>query len=170
MGAALSIRQDLAVFELRRLARQEKRARVAARLLAIANALDGMSRLEAARAAGMDRQTLRDWVIRFNAAGPAGLADQPRSGRPPQLSEAEQAVLKALVLRGPDRERDGVSRWRIKDICVLCADRFAVVYQEAGMLRLMHSLNLSWQKTRPHHPQADAKAQRAFKKGGSPGR
>ncbi|MEJ1159543.1 helix-turn-helix domain-containing protein [Prosthecomicrobium sp. N25] len=78
--------------------------RVAARLLAIANALSGMSRKASAEAAGMDRQMLRDWVIRFNAEGIAGLADRHRSGRPPWLDEGEQAVLKAMILRGPDRE------------------------------------------------------------------
>ena len=163
--AALAIRSDIEVCELRRLARAEKDGRVSARLLAIANALSGMNRAAAAEAAGMDRQTLRDWVIRFNARGVEGLRDQPRPGRPPRLAEGEQAVLKTLVLHGPEAERDGVSRWRIKDLCQLCEDRFNVVYQESGMLRLVKSLGLSWQKTRPRHPQADATAQRKFKKG-----
>ena len=73
MGAALSIRGDMPAEELRRLARLERDGRVACRLLALGNALDGMSRERAARQAGMDRQTLRDWVIRFNAAGIDGL-------------------------------------------------------------------------------------------------
>src|SRR5919107_1595901 len=102
--------------ELRALARRERDGRVAARLLALANALDGMGRAEAARAAGMDRQTLRGWVIRFNAEGVAGLRDQPRPGRPPRLTEGEQATLKAIVLRGPDPDRDGVSAWRALDL------------------------------------------------------
>jgi hypothetical protein len=57
------------------------------------NALDGMSRERAAHQAGMDRQTLRDWVIRFNAAGIDGLRDRPRSGRPPFLDEGPMAAL-----------------------------------------------------------------------------
>ena len=87
MGAALVVRDDLEAADLRRLARRERDGRVAARLLAIAGVLDGMSRAAAARAAGMDRQTLRDWVIRFNAEGIAGLHDQPRPGRPARMDE-----------------------------------------------------------------------------------
>src|SRR4029079_3153601 len=93
--------------ELRALARRERDGRVGARLLALANALDGMSRDEAARAAGMDRQTLRDWVRRYTAEGVAGLRDRPRPGRPCALDEGRQAALKALILRGPTLERDG---------------------------------------------------------------
>ena len=83
MGAALPIRGDVPGEELRRLARLEANGRVACRLIALANALDGMSRDRAAKQAGMDRQTLRDWVIRFNAEGVDGLGERPRTGRPP---------------------------------------------------------------------------------------
>jgi putative transposase len=164
MGARLAIRQDIAAEELRRLARQETDGRVACRLLGVANALAGMRREQAARQAGMDRQTLRDWVIRFNAEGVEGLRDRPKSGRPTWLDEGQLATFKALVLRGPDPERDGVSSWRAKDLCRLVERRFGVTYSENGMLRLRHELDLSWQKTRPIHPEADRKAQAAFKK------
>jgi transposase len=167
VGAALTIRGDIEAAELRRLARRERDGRVAARLFALANALDGVSRGAAARAAGMDRQTLRDWVVRFNTDGVAGLPDQPRPGRPPRLDEGQQAALKAMVLRGPDPERAGVSAWRILDLCRIAEERFGVTYREGGMLRLVKSLGLSWQKTRPRHPQADKAAQERFKKGGS---
>jgi transposase len=165
MGTELPIRTDIKSGTLRRLARRERDGRVAARLLAIANALDGMSRRAAAEAAGMDRQTLRDWVHRYNEAGPEGLKDKPRSGRPPRLTEGQQAALRALILRGPDPERDGVSSWRIEDLCRIAEERFGVRYHEGGMLRLVKSLGLSWQKTRPRHPQADPAAVRAFKRG-----
>jgi len=164
MGAALAIRGDIPAAELRRLARLEEDGRVACRLLALANALEGMSRAAAAEQAGMDRQTLRDWVIRFNQAGVEGLCDRPRSGRPAFLSEGQLATLRAWVLRGPDPERDGLSSWTAKDLCRLVEARFGVAYSENGMLRLLHDLGLSWQKTRPVHPQADPKAQQAFKK------
>jgi putative transposase len=164
MGARLAIRQDIPAEELRRLARQETDGRVACRLLGVANALDEMRRAQAARQAGMDRQTLRDWVIRFNAEGVEGLRDRPKSGRPPRLDEGRMAAFKALVLGGPDPERDGVSTWRAKDLCAIVEDRFGVVYSENGMLRLLHDLDLSWQKTRPIHPEADRKAQVRFKK------
>jgi transposase len=164
MGAALSIRGDIAAEELRRLARLEDDGRVACRLIALANALDGMSRERAAKQAGMDRQTLRDWVIRFNVEGVEGLSDRPRSGRPPFLGEGQMAAFKALVLRGPSPERDGVSSWTAKDLSRIALDRFGVGYSENGMLDLLHGLGLSWQKTRPIHPQANLKAQQAFKK------
>jgi transposase len=164
MGAALPVRGDIPAAELRRLARLEGDGRVACRLLALANALDGMSRERAAQQAGMDRQTLRDWVIRFNADGVGGLRDRPRSGRPPFLDEGQMAAFKAIVLRGPDPERDGVSSWTAKDLCGLTLERFGMSYSENGMLDLLHGLGLSWQKTRPVHPQADAKAQKTFKK------
>jgi transposase len=162
----LPIRTDIKVRTLRRLARLEGNGRVTARLLAIANALDGKSRKAAAEAAGMDRQTLRDWIHRTNEAGVEGLRDKPRSGRPARLTEGEQAALRALILRGPDPERDGVSSWRIEDLCRLAKERFGVAYRESGMLRLVKSLGLSWQKTRPRHPEADPAKAKAFKKGG----
>jgi transposase len=164
MGAPVPIRDDIPAEELRRLARQESDGRVACRLLGLANVVDGMSRERAARQAGMDRQTLRDWVIRFNAEGVEGLRDRPRSGRPPWLDEGQLAAFKALVLRGPDPERDGVSSWRAKDLCRIVAQRFGVSYAENGMLRLLHDLGLSWQKTRALHPEADRAAQARFKK------
>jgi transposase len=164
MGAPVTIRQDIPAEQLRYWARQETDGRVACRLLGVANALAGMSREQAARQAGMDRQTLRDWVIRFNAEGVDGLRDRPKSGRPPWLDQGQMAAFKALVLRGPDPERDGVSTWRAKDLCRIVEQRFGVVYSENGMLRLLHDLDLSWQKARPIHPEADRKAQDRFKK------
>lgn len=169
MSAALVVRDDVEAAELRRLARHEGCGRVAARLLAIAGVLDGMSRAAAARVAGMDRQTLRDWVIRFNAKGIAGLHDQPRPGRRARMDEGRQAALRAMILRGPDPERDGVSSWRIVDLCRLAEQRLGVSYRPSGMLRLVKSLDLSWRKTRPCHPQASEAAQERFKKGDLPG-
>ncbi len=164
MPEALPIRDDIRSEELRRLARRESNGRVISRMLAIAHAREGMDRGQAARLAGMDRQTLRDWVIRFNALGVAGLRDRPKSGRRSWLDEGQLASLRALVLRGPDRERDGVSTWRAKDLCRIVEQRFGVTYSENGMLRLLHDLDLSWQKARPVHPEADLKAQARFKK------
>jgi transposase-like protein len=90
--------------------------RVSRRVLAIANALDGMSREEAAHSAGMDRQTLRDWVIRYNADGIDGLADRPRDGRPPKLDAEEKAELVGIVLAGPDPEVSGLSAFTREDL------------------------------------------------------
>ena len=166
MGApGLAVRLDWEAGQLRQLARRERDSRVTARLLAIANVLDGMNRTAAAQVAGMDRQTLRDWVIRYKESGPEGLRDRPWSGRKPRLDEGQQAALKAVILRGPCPEKDGVSRWRIKDLCRIAAERFGGVSRPGGMLRLVRGLNLSWQKTRPRHPQSNAAEQKAFKGG-----
>ena len=162
---ALAIRQDRSAAELRRLARREPDRRAAMRLLAIANALEGLSRAEAARLAGMERQALRDAVIRYNAGGPSGLRDRPRSGRPEALTPGRQAALKAWVLRGPDPERDGVSAWRVVDVRDHAEEAYGVRYSEWGMARLLKRLGLSRQKTRPRHPQGDPAARAAFKKG-----
>ena len=162
--APLSIRTDRDAAELRRLARGERDGRVSARLLALANPLDGLPREQAARLAGMTGQTLGDWVHRYNAEGVEGLRDRPRPGRPCALDEGQQAALKALVLRGPDLGRDGCVAWRARDLCALVERRFGVRYGESGMLRLLKGLDLSWQKARPVHPEAEPKAQERFKK------
>ena len=161
---AVPIAAERTPAELRALARRERDGRVSARLLALANALDGMSRDAAARAAGMDRQTLRDWVHRYNAAGVAGLRDRPRRGRPCGLDEGRQAALKGLVLKGPELKRDGCVAWRARDSRELVERRFGVRYSESGVRRLLHGLDLSWQKARPIHPEADPRAQERFKK------
>src|SRR3712207_671597 len=107
----------------------------------------------------MTGQTLGDWVHRYNAEGVEGLRDRPRPGRPCALDEGRQAALKAMVLRGPDLGRDGgCVAWRARDLCArdLCArveERFGVRYGETGMLRLLKGLDLSWQKSRPVHPE-----------------
>ena len=76
MPSAVRLRSDFTAGELRRLAKKAKEAKQSRRLLSLAAVVDGMSRAEAAMMGGMDRQTLRDWVHRFNAAGPDGLLDK----------------------------------------------------------------------------------------------
>lgn len=164
MPAAVPIRTDHSPGELRRCARRERDGRVSARLLGVANALDGLPRGQAARLAGLDVKTLQRWIARFNAEGIPGLRDRPRPGRPCALDEGQQAALKALILRGPDLARDGCVAWRLRDLCVLVERRFGRRYSATGMLRLAKGLDLSWQKARPVHPEAAPKAQARFKK------
>jgi transposase len=163
--AGLPIRQDYSPSDLRSRAAREKDCRSALRLLAIANALEGMTRAEAARLAGMERQALHDAIQRFNVEGPDGLHDQPRTGRPEQLSPGQQAALKAHILRGPEPERNGVSAWRLVDLCDYVERTYGVSYSQWGLSCLLTRLNLSRQKTRPSHPKGDPAAQAAFKKG-----
>lgn len=163
--AGLPIRQDYSPSDLRTWAAREKDCRAALRLLAIANALEGMTRAEAARRAGMERQALHDAIRRFDAEGSDGLHDRPRSGRPEQLSPGQQAALKAYILRGPEPERDGVSAWRLVDLCEHVERTYGVSYSEWGLSCLLKRLTLSRQKTRPSHPKGDPAAQATFKKG-----
>ncbi len=116
--SALSIRDEIGSEELRRRARRESDGRVSARLIAIANALEGMDRASAARLAGMDRQTLRDWVHRYNAEGIAGLCNRPAPGRKPKLTEGQMAALKAVVLANPIERHGWISETIAPDACV----------------------------------------------------
>ena len=166
MGAALPIRDELTPEALRRHARHEPNRRAALRMLAIANALEGMSRAEAARLAGMERQALRDAVMRYNAEGLEGLRDRSKPGRPSALSEPEQAVLVATILRGPDLERDGGAEWTLPMLCRWIEGRFGKRLHPASLSRVVRGLDLSRQKTRPRHPEADEAAKAAFAKGG----
>jgi transposase len=167
MGAALEIRTDLASpARLRALARRERNTRMATRMLAIAGALDGMTRAEAARVAGMERQALRDAVVRYNAEGLEGLRDRPKPGRRSALTEPEQALLLAAIFRGPDRARYGCTDWTLPTLCRWLEDRFDKRLHPASLSRIVRRLDLSRQKTRPLHPQADERAKAAFGKGG----
>lgn len=166
MGSALKIRDDLTPAALRRWALREARGRAAARALAIANALEGMRRAEAARLAGMERQALHDAVVRYNAEGLAGLADRPK-GRPPRrLTEAEETRFAAAILEGPDPERDGVCAWTRADLCRWLEAKFAKTYHPSSLTRVLHRMGFSRQKARPAHPKSDPEAQERFKKGG----
>ena len=160
----LEIRKDRTPAVLRKLAKAETDARVQRRILAIANALAGMSRKAAAESAGMDRQTLRDWVIRYNADGVAGLADLWQGGRPPKLTADEQAELLAIVMAGPDPDIDGFSAFTRDDLVAVCETKFGKRMHATSMGRLLRKLDLSRQKARPSHPQKDPAAQAAFKK------
>jgi transposase len=165
MGRAVEItRRDLLASDLRAAAVRSEDGRVACRLLAIARLLEGTSRREAAESCGMERQTLRDWVHRYNDQGIGGLSDCPRSGRPPALSAAQQAELKELVIAGPDPQRDGVVRWRCLDLRAVIAERYAVTMHERTVGKWLRRLDLTRLQPRPYHPKQDAVAQEAFKK------
>src|SRR5690242_400934 len=166
MGAALAIRDELAPSALRRRARQEPNRRAALRVAAIANALEGMSRAEAARLAGMERQGLRDAVVRYNAEGLAGPHDRPEPGRPQRPSEAERAALAARGFTEPDPERDGPSAWTRADLCGRLADRFGKAFHPSSPSRVLRRLGRSRQKVRPVHPEADPAARERFRERG----
>ena len=163
MSAAVRLRTDFSASELRRLAAATKNASQSRRLLSIAAVLDGMNRTDASRIGGMDRQTLRDWVHRFNEHGPHGLKDAWSKGNPPRLSAAQQAELAQLVETGPDRALHGVVRWRRVDLQHLIAERFGVTYHERTVGKLLHQLGFSHVSARPRHPAQDEQTIAAFK-------
>ena len=164
MPAAVRMRTDFSAGELRRLAAATKNANQSRRLLSLAAVLDGMSRTEAARIGGMDRQTLRDWVHRFNERGPEGLKDNWSKGNPSRLSPDQQAELAQLVATGPDRALHGVVRWRRIDLKRLIAERFGVAYHERTVGKILHQLGFSHVSARPRHPAQDERIMAEFKK------
>jgi transposase len=164
MGSAVTLRTDYTASELRRLARVSKDARQSSRFLSLAAVLDGMSRADAARIGGMDRQTLRDWAHRFNEAGPDGLVDSWSNGPQPRLSPEQQAELAGIVETGPDPAIDGVVRWRRIDLKRVIKERFGVDYHERHVSTLLKRLGFSHISARPRHPAQDARIVEAYKK------
>src|SRR4051812_39760432 len=113
----IPLRTDFAAGELRTAARQTKDAAQARRLLALAAIYDGASRTEAARIGGVTLQIVRDWVLRFNAEGPAGLVDRKAPGQTTRLNDSHRAALAAVIESGPIPAIHGVVRWRLIDLC-----------------------------------------------------
>jgi len=164
MPPSIRLRDDFEAAAVRRLAAKSCDANQSRRLLAIAAVYDGMSRAEAAKIGGMDRQTLRDWVHRFNAAGADGLLDRWSSGPEPKLSPAQRVELASVIETGPDPETDGVARWRRIDLKEVIQDRFGVAYHERSVSRLLHEMGFSHMSARPQHPEQDEKILETFKK------
>jgi len=168
MASAVSLREDYSAVELRRLAAATRNANQSRRLLSLAAVLDGMNRTEAARIGGMDRQTLRDWVHRFNAHGLDGLLDSWSKGPEPRLSDEQRAEIAQLVEIGPDRAVHGVVRWRRIDLQRIILDRFGVAYHERTVGKLLKALGFSHISARPRHPAQNARTVEAFKKTSPP--
>src|SRR5262245_45184429 len=164
MAAVAITRKDMSAADLRGAAKRCKDARQASRILAIAMVLDDFSRKDAARLCGMDRQTLRDWIHRYNKEGLEGLADRARSGRPASLSWVEQGKLASWVEEGADLARDGVVRFRRADLRNRIAAEFGVELHERSVGNLLRRLDSPHLSARPQHPQSDPVAKEAFKK------
>jgi len=163
MGAAVAIRRlDLTAAELRVAAGREKDGSVTRRMLAIAMILDGADRKLAAETCGMDLQTLRDWVHRYNAEGLRGLHDLKTPGPKPKLSADQQAKLVELVEAGPDPARHGVVRWRRVDLRDELQRCFGVELHERSVGKVLTKLGYRRLSVRPRHPQTDEEAQQAF--------
>jgi transposase len=165
MGAVVPItRHDLTARALRTAAARERDGAAARRMLAIALVLEGADRKTAAETCGMERQTLRDWVHRYNAQGLAGLRDRKSPGPPPKLTPAQRAELAAWVEAGPDPIRHGVVRWRRVDLRDEIKRRFGVSLHERSVGKMLTKAGYRRLSVRPRHPKSDAAAQATFKK------
>jgi transposase len=166
-GATMAVvitRLDVSGADLREAAAGTQDAKAARRMLAIALVLDGWSREAAAEACAMERQTLRDWVHRYNESGLEGLADRPRrNGPPPRLSAEQQAEVAEWVEQGPDLERDGVVRWRCVDLQRRIMQEFAVSLHERTVGKLLRKLSFRRLSVRPQHPQSAPEEQAVFR-------
>ena len=160
----IGLRADYTAETVRMAAAGVRDAAQARRLLSIAAVYDGMNRRQAAKIGGMDRQTLRDWVHRFNTEGPDGLVNRKPPGAAPKLTVEQKRALAALVEAGPDVETDGLVRWRRIDLKQVIRERFGVDYHERSVSRLLHDLGFSHMSARPQHPKQNAKAMDMFKK------
>ena len=158
------VRDDYSAVELRRLAKSARTSAASRRMLSLALVVEGAKRAEAAKAGGMDRQTLRDWVHRFNAEGHDGLYDKRGPGPACRLSEEQQQELAALIEAGPELAEHGVVRWRLRDLCVWVEKRFGVTYHEQGLSKLIKRLGFRRISARPQHPKSNSESQAAFKK------
>jgi transposase len=158
------IRMQYSAAELRDLAVKSRDTAQSRRLLAIAMVLDGSSREDAARQAGMDRQTLRDWVHRYNDLGADGLVSRRAPGRARKLTAEQMQEFRALAVAGPDPAVHHVARWRCVDLRDEVALRFGVTVQERAIGKWLRKLGLTRLQPRPYHPKKDPAAEEAFKK------
>lgn len=168
MASAVDLRKDFSGLELRRLARRSKEAGQARRLLALAEIYDGGSRTDAARIGGVTLQSVRDWVLRFNAHGPGGLIDIKAPGPPPKLNGAQRLALKEIVEAGPIPAVHGVVRWRLADLVQWLHEEFTVSLDETTVGRELKAMGLRKLSARPRHYAQNEFAVEAFKKTSPP--
>ncbi len=161
--AAVVTRQDLSAAALRQAAARSREATAARRMLALALLLEGQSRTDAAEPCGMERQTLRDWVHRYNAEGLAGQVNRRALGPTPRLLAEQEATVERPVEQRPDLERDAVVRWRCRDLQARIERQFKVSLHERAVGKLLTKLRVRRLSVRPSHPQSDLAAQAAFR-------
>ncbi len=168
MGQAIAVRTDYTAEDVRGFAKRAKDAAQARRLLAIAAVLDGASRTQAAEIGGMDRQTLRDWVIRFNEKGPDGLINIASPGVPSKLDATHRAFLARIVEEGPTPAIHGVVRWRACDLVMRLYEEFGISVSDDTIYRALKDLGFSHVSARPTAYRQDPQAMEAFKKTSPP--
>lgn len=151
MAAAIKVRTDYTSADLRRLARRCGDADQVRRLLAVAHILDGGSRSEAAKVAGVTLQIVRDWVLRFNEGGPEGLATRKAPGRASILNDEQRARLAEIVEAGPIPASHGVVRWRLADLGQWIWDEFKLSVTRYTLGRELRAMGYRKLSARPRH-------------------
>jgi len=168
MSVPIPLRRDFDAPSLRRLARTSKDANQARRLLALAGIYAGGRRSQAAEMGGVGLQIVRDWVVRFNAGGPAGLLDRKAPGQPPRLKEAHRRALAELIEAGPIPAIHGVVRWRLVDLAQWLWEEFRITVSETTLGRVLHKMGYRKLSARPRHHAQNPEALAAFKKSSPP--
>lgn len=168
MAAAVGLRFDYSAAGLRALARTSRDGNYVRRLLTMATIYEGGTRSEAARVGGVGLQTVRDWVLRFNAAGPDGLVDGVPPGGIPLLNDAQRRALAAIVESGPIPASHGVVRWRLIDLAQWVWDEFRVSISKQTLSRELRAMGYRKLSARPRHHAQDADAMPTFKKTSPP--
>src|SRR3954467_1970873 len=168
MAAAIGVRGDYDTARLRELAKRSEDANQTRRLLALAAIYDGGSRGEAAKIGGVGLQTVRDWVLAFNAEGPHGLINGKAPGKVPLLDADKRQALARVVEEGPIPAAHGVVRWRLIDLAQWVFDQFAILLSKQTLSRELRALGFRKLSARPRHHAQDGEAVAAFKKTSSP--
>ena len=164
MAAAIELRRDHTADDLRRLAKASRDANQTRRLLALAAIYEGASRGDAARTGGVGLQIIRDWVLRFNTEGAAGLVDRKAPGRTPLMTDEQRAALAGAVEAGPRPYLDGVVRWRLADLTQWLWDEFGLSVSRQTLGRELRAMGFRKLSARPRHHAQDPEAIEAFKK------
>jgi transposase len=168
MARGISLRSDYNGDDLRSLSRFSPVAKQARRLLVLSLIDDGTPRSEAARHADVSIQTVRDWVLRFNADGPDGLIDGKSTGTPPRLNSAQRKALIRVVESGPVPYLDGMVRWRLCDLASWIHEEYGISLDESTVSRTLRAMGYRKLSARPRHHAQDPEAGPAFKKIPSP--
>jgi transposase len=156
MAAAIALRKDFTSRDLRMLARRSRDGGHTRRCLALAEIYDGATRHDAARIGGVGLQTIRDWVLRFNAKGPDGLMDGKAPGQPPKLNDAQRQALAAVIENGPMPAVNGVVRWRLVDLGQWIFEEFRITIAKQTLSRELRAMGYRKLSARPrHHAQAE---------------
>ena len=156
MSIPVSLRGDFTASQLRALARKTKDGPQARRLLALAAIYDGATRTEAARIGGVTLQIIRDWVMRFNARGAAGLLDGKSPGQPSRLNDVQRQAILRMIESGPIPAIHGVVRWRLIDLAQWIYEEFRITVAKQTLSRELRAMGYRKLSARPrHHAQAE---------------